>query len=170
MYLHIPHFTYHSSVGGVWFLLHFSCEQCCCECGWTSIALRPAFNSFGCRPRSGIAESHGNSIFIWKNFNNFYICVAVLGLSLVEESEGCSSLWCSRLLISGASCGGWALGHAGFSSCGSSAQENGLALAGKFYPPGKSCLKFYEEPQYCFIITFLKIDLFGGHITFKKPG
>lgn len=61
------------------------------------------------------------------------------------------------------------LGHAGFSSCGSSAQENGLALAGKFYPPGKSCLKFYEEPQYCFIITFLKIDLFGGHITFKKP-
>lgn len=41
--------------------------------GETSIALRP--NSFGCRPRSGIAESHGNSIFYLKKILIIFIYV-----------------------------------------------------------------------------------------------
>ena len=55
-----------------------------------------------------------------------WVCVARCGLSLVVASGGHSSLHCSGLLC----CTTGALGHSGFSSCGSWALEHGLNSCG----------------------------------------
>ena len=129
-----------------------------------------AFNSFGCKPRSGIAESHGNSTFIWKKFNNFYICVGVLGLSLVEENGGYSSLRCSRLLISGASpCRGWVLGHAGFSSWGSSALGSGLGVGRRILSTGEVLFEVFWGATILFYhYIFNKLTYLGDILHLKK--
>ena len=110
-------------------------------------------------------------LYFWR----CWVFLAALRLSLVGAGRGCSPVAVPGLLAETSPRGARALGHAGFSSCGSWALEPGLrscgapaqllrgmwglpkpglkpvcpALTGGFFttePPGKPCVWFLERP------------------------
>ena len=81
----------------------------------------------------------------------FYLFVALLGLHccmrlpLVVGSRGCSLVVVHGLLFAVASCGAWALGHAGFSSCSSWTLEHRLKVVIQGLSCSAACGIFMDQ-------------------------